>query len=132
MLTSSTEKKSIIASADNQSRSPKSIYNVAIVEETGVGKSFFVNLVVGLDDAQTANDICGVTIGTTYYEWGKDTQTFRLSDSPASDVHPLVFGISRVTKGLMETHDTIIGIPGSLGGLVSSSSPPSWGTSQLC
>ncbi|KIJ19245.1 hypothetical protein PAXINDRAFT_70199 [Paxillus involutus ATCC 200175] len=65
------------------SRSPKPIYNVVIVGETGAGKSCFVNLVIGLDDTQTANNICGVTIGTTCYGWGKDTQTFRLSGSLA-------------------------------------------------
>ncbi|KIJ07587.1 hypothetical protein PAXINDRAFT_19231 [Paxillus involutus ATCC 200175] len=84
--TSLTEKKLILPSADNQSRSPRSIYNVAIVEETGVGKSFFVNLVVWSDGAPTANNICSLTVGTTCYEWGKDTQTFRLSDSPARQV----------------------------------------------
>ncbi|KIK75082.1 hypothetical protein PAXRUDRAFT_835806, partial [Paxillus rubicundulus Ve08.2h10] len=121
---------------------PKAIYNILVVGETGVGKSSLINLVIGTTKAKAANNVCGVTLGTTCYEWEKsDTEMFCLWDTPglgegsagsvspkhaqealrsllteqykANGIHLLVFcmrGISRVTKGVKQTYDTVVGI----------------------
>jgi predicted GTPase len=60
----------------------KSIYNVVVVGESGVGKSSLINLIIGSTKAETADNACGVTLGTTCYEWEDHGQTFRLWDTP--------------------------------------------------
>ncbi|KAF9219549.1 hypothetical protein BS17DRAFT_382723 [Gyrodon lividus] len=74
----------MMTNTDNQSSVlTKSIHNIVVAGETGVGKSSLINLVTGSNGAQTANDVCGVTIGTTCYDWEfNNTQTFRLWDTP--------------------------------------------------
>ncbi|KAG6373733.1 hypothetical protein JVT61DRAFT_5873 [Boletus reticuloceps] len=51
---------------------------------TVLGKSSFINLVIGSDSATTANDVCGVTTRTSVHPWETDTHThaFRLWDTP--------------------------------------------------
>ena len=60
----------------------ESIRNIAVVGETGVGKSSLINLVTGADRALAANDVRGVTTRTEFHDWFNDTQTFRLWDTP--------------------------------------------------
>ena len=55
--------------------------NIAVVGETGVGKSSITNLVVSTDST--------VTVGTSYHDWNLlETQTFHLWDTPGLDVDP--------------------------------------------
>ncbi|KAF9230389.1 P-loop containing nucleoside triphosphate hydrolase protein, partial [Melanogaster broomeanus] len=57
--------------------------NIVVAGECGVGKSSLINLVIGSDSATTANNVCGVTIETTCYDWEiNHAQTFRLWDTP--------------------------------------------------
>ncbi|KAF9233513.1 P-loop containing nucleoside triphosphate hydrolase protein [Melanogaster broomeanus] len=62
---------------------PKSVRNIVVAGETGVGKSSLINLVIGSDSAPTANTVIGVTLGTACYDWKIDnTSMFRLWDTP--------------------------------------------------
>ncbi|KAF9233497.1 P-loop containing nucleoside triphosphate hydrolase protein [Melanogaster broomeanus] len=63
--------------------STKLIRNVVVAGETGVGKSSFINLVLGSDKAKATNDVRGVTLETACFSWEvDDTHTFRLWDTP--------------------------------------------------
>ena len=53
-----------------------------VVGESGVGKSSVINLVIDASRAVTGSNVRGMTTTTEFHDWGYDTQTFRLWDTP--------------------------------------------------
>ncbi|KAG6370375.1 hypothetical protein JVT61DRAFT_12096 [Boletus reticuloceps] len=108
--------------------------NIVVTGETSIGKSSFINLVIGSDSTTTANNICGITTHTNVHPWETDTHAhrFRLWDTPSlgeglfsnvspravelakeDRVHLLVLcmrGIARIIKGMKETYDIVLRI----------------------